>query len=333
MSTKVLLSKQFHTTDIDYLADRIDASVQLVEPASYDEQSIIESMPGIDVMLGGILTEKIAQAAENVAFFQIPWTGVDALQMHLLKNYQLTVCNSHSNSLVVAEHAVGMWLALAKKLAVHDRMLRNGDWNRVRPDGNDVSPFSAPISGSRCLLVGCGAIGQSIAQFMSGFNCEISSVTLTGNRRHAALRHCYKLDQLDQALAEADVVFVTVPLTEATTTLFGGAQFGAMKNTAIFVNLARGAVVEEEALYGALFEQTIAGAAIDTWYQYPSKSQPVVLPSENFAFQKLDNLLLSPHRAGYINSGFPHLDDAIENLNRYVQGQPLLNCVDAVKGY
>jgi len=333
MTTKVLLSKYFQPTDIDYLSERLDVSVELVTPAAYDESTIVKSMPGVDVVFGGMITEAIAEAAGSVAFFQIPWTGVDSVNMELLRKHQLSVCNSHSNSQVVAEHAVGMWLATAKKLAVHDRFMRSGNWNRVNPEGNAVSPFSAPIRGSHCLLVGCGAIGQSIAQFISGFGCDVSSLTLSGSKRHESLQHCYKLDELDQALVNADVVFTSVPLTEATSSLFGEAQFGAMKNSAIFVNLSRGAVVDEQALYTALEKQQIAGAAIDTWYQYPSKDKPVVLPSARFDFQNLDNLLLSPHRAGYSNSGFPHLDDAIENINRYVHGKPLLNCVDALKGY
>lgn len=333
MSIKVLLTKALLPVDLDYMSSKLDPSVDIVKPSAFDEDSIISAMEGIDVMLGGMVTDNIGAAANHVGFFQIPWTGVDALNFECIEKHNLTVCNSHSNSSVVAEHAVAMWLSLAKKLPYHDSELRKGIWNRVNPNGNEVSPFSKGVSGTKVLLVGCGAIGSDIAKLIQGFGCEISVVTRSGKCSLENYEQCFSFDQLDKALVNADSVFLSVPLTESTVGLFGEKQFEKMRQSALFINISRGATVDESSLFNALHKHVITGAAIDTWYKYPSAKSPATHPSVDYPFQDLKNLVMSPHRAGYTDSGFPHLDDAIENINRYVKNEPLIHVISNAKGY
>lgn len=336
MSTKVLLTKAFFDTDLAYLKAGLDSSVDIVKPAEFTEEAVLAALPEADVLLGGMLTEPVLESASNVAFFQIPWTGVDTLNFDLIERTGVTVCNSHSNSTVVAEHGVGMLLAAAKKLCYHDRQMRDGQWNRPSNKGkevNEVSPFSASLINRHCLLVGCGAIGARVAQMLTGFGCTFSSVTQRGEENIAGLRHAYRFDQLQTALEDADYVFVSVPLTDSTRFMINAESLKSMKNTAILVNLSRGDVLVEDDLYKALYEQQIGGAAIDTWYQYPSATNPSPYPSKKNDFHKLNNIVMSPHRAGYVDAGFPHLDDAIKNINRHVAGKPLLNIVGSVQGY
>jgi phosphoglycerate dehydrogenase-like enzyme len=77
-----------------------------------------------------------------------------------------------------------------------------------------------------------------------------------------------------------------------------------------------------------LKERRIAFAAIDTWFNYPTKEAPIVFPSKNYPFHELNNIIMSPHRAGFSESGFPHLDDAIANLNAFFEGKELINVVN-----
>ena len=333
MSTKVLLTKAFFDADVAYLKAGLDSSVEIVKPCAFDESSIIEALPQANVLLGGMLTESVLEAATDVAFFQIPWTGVDALNFNAIERTGVTVCNSHSNSTVVAEHGVGMLLAAAKKLCFHDRQMRNGEWNRVKKSGNEVSPFSASLLNRHCLLVGCGAIGSRVAQMLTGFGCTFSSVTQRGEENICGLRQAFSYSQLHLALSEADYIFVSVPLTDSTRYMIDSAAFHAMKDSAILVNVSRGDVLVEDDLYIALNEQQIGAAAIDTWYQYPSAENQKPFPSKKNDFHKLNNIVMSPHRAGYVDVGFPHLDDAIENINRHVAGKPLLNIIGSTKGY
>ena len=136
-----------------------------------------------------------------------------------------------------------------------------------------------------------------------------------------------------QAVGNADLVFVCVPLTDSTVDLVDQAVLDSMPNHSLLVNVSRGVIVSEGALYNSLEKKTIAGAAIDTWYQNPRAGAKENFPSNIYKFQNLENLVMSPHRAGYIDSGFPHLDDAIDNLNRAKRGLPLVNIVSTTNNY
>jgi len=290
----VLLSKKFMQSDIEYIKAALSAGVTLVEPEEYTEEGVLRKINEADALLGGMFSESLLKASKHIKLFQIPWTGVDNIDFSLLRKYEIdNVCNSHSNAFVVAEHAIALYFSAAKKIPYHDRRLRHGDWNRISPDGNE---------------------GGQLRE--DDIDCEV---------------YCY--NQLEEALENAGAVFVAIPLTSESTGLFDQACFGAMSQQSILINVARGAVIDEESLYRSLHNRSIYGAGIDTWYNYPKPPNSQTFPSENYPFHDLDNLVLSPHRAGYVDSGFPHLDDAIQNINNLQAGAPLINRISAEYRY
>lgn len=324
----VLLTKKFMPSDIEYLKNGLLRGISLLEPVDYTEASIIDKITDVQALLGGMLTEGVVGASKHIQLFQIPWTGVDNIDFDLLQKYDIDcVCNSHSNGVVVAEHALALYFSVAKKVPYHDALLRNGNWNRVSPDGNDVSPFSQSLSSKKIVLVGYGAVNRAVHQLLRGFDPHVSVVNRSGllEPEFKPLDvHTFK--QIVPALDGADIVFVAVPLTSDTKGFFNRECFNVLSPETIVINVARGTVVDEEALYNALVGNEIYGAGIDTWYNYPKPGESKnTKPSANFAFHKLNNLVMSPHRAGYVDSGFPHLDDAITNLNNLYENQPLIN--------
>jgi phosphoglycerate dehydrogenase-like enzyme len=297
---------------------------------------LIDSSQGIDVLLGGLFSEALLASCRDLKFAQIPWTGVDNLDFELLKKYNITVCNSHSNSCVVAEHAIAMMLDAAKKLSFHDRLMREGNWNRLFPNEvNLISPFSKKVQGARIGLIGFGAIAKQIVRMLSGFNCSFEVFSKTGNFQENIIDNltAFSIKDFVNRAENLDFVFIGIPLTESTAGLIDKKFFDAMSTSTIVINISRGQVLNEEDLFNALNNKSIAGAAIDTWYQYPSPDNPRVFPSKNFPFHELNNLVMSPHRAGYVDSGFPHLDDAIENINNLAQNLPLINVVSLHNKY
>jgi len=336
---KVLLSKSLMAPDRAYLAERLSADVQFVEPERFDAEAVAAAIQigDIDVVMGGLLAEPVlaAAAAHGVRFFQIPWTGVDNVDFDALARHGVTVCNSHSNGGIVAEHALALMLASAKKIAYHDRLMRDGRWNRVDPAGNEVSPFSRTLAGTRAVVLGYGAIGQGIARRLSGFDVSVEAVTTRGTLSDGAppVARAWAVADLEQALSGADWVFVALPLTAATRGLIGASALAAMGANATLVNVSRGAIVAESALHEALAGGTVLGAGIDTWYSYPTRDEPQRAPSQAHDFAALPNVVMSPHRAGYATGGFPHLDDAIANLQRTGRGEAPLNIVGPERGY
>jgi len=336
---KVLLSKALMDADRAYVAERLDDGIEIVDPSTFDVDGVRAAIAegGVDVVMGGLLAEPIleAAAASGVSFFQIPWTGVDNVDFDALGRHGTTVCNSHSNGGLVAEHAVALMLAAAKKIPYHDRLMRGGRWNRVNPAGNEVSPFSRTVAGTRAVILGYGAIGQGIARRLAGFDVAIDAVTSRGTLAEGApsVASVRPVAELDAALDGADWVFVALPLTDATRGLVGASALAAMGGASTLVNVSRGAIVDESALHAALAGGMILGAAIDTWYSYPTREEPDRAPSSKHDFAALSNVVMSPHRAGYATGGFPHLDDAIENLNRAARGEPPINVVASERGY
>lgn len=333
---KVLLTKKFMPSDIEYLRAGLSDGIDLIEPAEYNEFGVMEKIGQAQALLGGMLTEQVVSAAKHIKLFQIPWTGVDNIDFSLLQKHNIDcVCNSHSNGTVVAEHALALYFSVAKKISYHDAQLRTGNWNRVSPEGNEVSPFSGSLSSQKIVLVGYGAVNRGVHRLLAGFAPEVTIVNRSGQlASEIEAVDVYSYDNISIALKGADAVFIAVPLTDETKGFFNESCFTALNKQTVVINVARGTVIDEQSLYIALAEQRIYGAGIDTWYNYPKPGESkTTQPSEKFPFHELNNLVMSPHRAGYVDSGYPHLDDAIENLNNLYNDEPLINRLSVKNRY
>ncbi len=329
---KVLVTKKFQESDKRIIDNAVKSNCKLIYPEKYSIECIKEQVRDADVLLGNIITKEILDNAKKLKLIQIPWTGVDFLDFNLLKNYNFTICNSHSNSLIVAEHAVALMFDIAKKISYHDNNLRKGIWNRIN-DNTGVSPFSVKISNSAVTIIGFGAIGQKIRKLLLGFQVKFNIVDPTVPKEPIEGANYYNIDNMHNAIENSDFVFVTVPLTNNTRGMINGDFFNKMNNRGFLINISRGEVVEEDALYIALDMGKIKGAAVDTWYNYPTSESRIAFPSSKYPFQNLNNLVMSPHRAGYIEGELPHLNDVIENLNNLASGRELINIISIDKEY
>lgn len=329
---KVLLTKLYFDSDKHYINNLVSDIADLVDTKDYSETGLLKEIEKVDVLFGSFVSDKLLANAKNLKLIQIPWTGVDNLNYELLRKYNIPVCNSHSNSEAVAEHAFSLLLSLLKKIPYHDKLMRQGDWNRPKKDILSVyDNFSDKLQGKSVLFIGYGSIAKKIAHYLLPFNCEISAVDESDNM-HQELRSVYKPSELDIAINKHDIIFVTVPYTEKTNNLLDESRFSKFRSTSYLINISRGNIVNGKALYEALLNNQIAGAAVDVWYNYP-KADQLTYPSLDFPFHELNNLIMSPHRAGFIKGELPHLDDAIENIKRLYDGKALINLIDLNKKY
>jgi phosphoglycerate dehydrogenase-like enzyme len=332
----VLLTKNFFDSDLEFIKERVSPNINFITPKSFDDKGLLPHIENTDVLLGGYFSDVLLGNAKQLKFIQIPWNGVDNLCFELLRKHNSTVCNSHSNAGAVAEHAVALMLDAAKKIAFHDREMRTGNWNRLFPSiKNKISPFSRQITNSKVGFIGFGAISQHIHKLLSGFSCKHAIFTRTGTTplELSDNESFYQINDFVNNAKELDFLFVCIPLTSQTKGLIDDSFFSAMNDKTIIINISRGSVMNEKQLFDALNQKKIGGAAIDTWYNYPNPENPIAYPSKEFKFHKLDNLVMSPHRAGYIDSGFPHLYDVIENLNRSIKDEPLKNIISLKDSY
>lgn len=216
----------------------------------------------------------------------------------------------------VAEHAMALLLAIGRRVpdlvtTIHPRRAF---------DRTLVAPKARSLEGACLVLVGQGHISREVAHRAKAFGMQVLAVARTP-RPHADVDEALPLAQLHQALARADAVVVAIAATPETTHLLSDAEFAACKRGALFVNVARGAIVDQAALQRALTSGQLGAAAIDV-------TEPEPLPADD-ALWDCPNLIISPHYAG---SGSPRSVDrlaqgVVDNIRRLQAGQPMRHVV------
>ncbi len=232
------------------------------------------------------ITGKIFDSCPSIQMVVENGIGVDNIDVAAATRNGVKVANLSLGALAVAEHTIAFIMALGRDLRWNDTTTRAGQWKSF----NQPSFNSVQIIGSKLLIVGTGNIGRQVAKRAGALGMELLGYDpyLSAERmEEAGLR---KVETLADGLAEADFVTVHMPLTEQTRGMFSTQQFGQMKESAFFINVGRGPIVDEQALYIALKNHEIAGAALDVFEQEPT-------PANNPLFT-LDNILVSAHVAG-----------------------------------
>lgn len=292
-------------------------------PVNHEVPRMLKALATADVAVGHFFTEGMARAARRLKLLQAPNAGIDAFRMDLLST-RTTVANAYFHGPAIAEYVVMMVLALSRNLLNMDAWFRKGSWEGSWTTGE--VPV-AEVLGKSLGLVGYGTIGLEVAARARALGMSIKVVSAHPPKRKPRDVDFWKGPAaLAQLLKESDYVVLACPLDKGTRGLMGLREFGQMKRSAFLINVARGAVVQEEALYCALKNHRIAGAAVDVWYRYPTDNERC-RPSR-FPFHKLDNLVMTPHVSGWMaGTRRKRLQLVAENINRLVAGKPLLNVV------
>ena len=270
-----------------------------------------------EVMFGITVTLDLASCAPRLKWIQLVTAGVDYLPHTGLLSSEVTLTTARGVSDVpIAEYVIGAMLGHARGTL---RCLDNKSARRwARFVGSE-------LQGGTLGIIGLGSIGSEIARRIRslGVNVVASDPYVSGDRARSVQATLMPLEQL---LATSDYMVVTLPLTPETTKLIAGREFEMMKPSAFFVNVSRGAVIDESALVQALRSGRIAGAALDVYETEP-------LPRESPLWD-IPNLYLSPHIAGSSGRHPERVTDLFcENLRRYVAGEPLVNVLDKKRGY
>jgi phosphoglycerate dehydrogenase-like enzyme/ribonuclease HI len=302
-------------------------NLEFIIPEAEGKGVIKKYLKEVEVTIGGTFTKEDLEQARKLKLIQIPFAGVDKLDFDLYKDYQdIYICNIHTNGAAVAEHAFALILALAKNIVTNDRDLRLGRWH-----GFSTKEPTIQLQGKSLGIIGLGSIGWEIAKI--GHNLGMKVFTLKRKIEEKDLEKKNVLEflgerkDLEKVIKESDFIVIAVPLAQETKGLIGEKELKLMKEKYL-INISRGAVIDEEALFESLKEQHLAGAAIDTWYQYPTSEQREVLPSK-FDFHKLDNVVMSSHTAGYTDRALEeNIKSVFDNIVKIYYGEEPENQID-----
>ncbi len=243
------------------------------------------------------------------------YAGLDFLPMDVLVDRGVTVTNGAGiNAITIAEYVVMLMLTHAKG---YREVVRAQDRHEWLLD----SPGKLELAGTRALLLGLGAIGGLIKTRLEAFDVEVVPVRRSGGA--GALGP----DEWRARLGEFDWVILAVPATPETDAMIGAAELAAMKDSAVLVNIARGAVVDQNALVSALQAKSIGGALLDV-------TAPEPLPADD-PLWSFDNAQITMHLSGRAQSKMfvRSAERFIENCRRYVAGQPVAPIFDPARGY
>jgi phosphoglycerate dehydrogenase-like enzyme len=291
-----------------------------------DEEGIIPLLGAADVLVTMGFTAAMGRAVTKLKLVQVPGAGVDRIDRAALPA-GTWLANVYGHETGIAEYAIGAMLALTREFSRLDAALRRGEWQSQWAVGTAIPPVWPELAGKTVGILGYGRIGQAIARRARAFDMKVCAIRRNvGNSAEGDLDLLGGPDVMDEVLRRADYVVIAMPATTETKGTVGRRELALMKATAFLINVARAEIVDEVALYEALAQRAIAGAALDVWYRYPREVGPTAPATQ--PFHGLPNVLMTPHVSGWTDGMLDARAKAIaENIRRVWSGETPLNLI------
>jgi phosphoglycerate dehydrogenase-like enzyme len=290
-----------------------------------DYERLPQELPDTDIFVGASLRPEQFQHARKLKWIHSTAVGVSQLMYSELRSSGVILTNpSGILSALMAEHTVGLMIALARHFPDSVRYQDRARWSQI-----EVSSQPGPLtelSGQLLLIVGYGSIGREIARRARAFDMRVWGVTRSGKGDATHIEKILPIAQLEDALPHADYIVLSAPDTQETQKLLGPAQIAKMKPGARLINVGRGSLLDEAALIRALETGALGGAALDV-----AAAEP--LPAES-PLWKAPNLFITPHTSGVSDRLWQKETKLLMDLlGRWFDGRDLFNVVDFSRGY
>jgi len=292
----------------------------------WDRQTLRRLLPDADVAFTPFVDRDIFPSLARLRWVQSPAVGVGSLMFPELLASEVVITSARGiRARAIAEHVLGVTIALARKLPVAIRAQLEHRWAQEQLEGADVDVRT--LQGQRMGIVGLGSIGRTLVGIAAPFGFRI-----TGTRRRATgpppsgVEEVWPPDRLNDLLAQSDVVVIAAPHTPDTKHLIGRSELDVVRRGALLVNVARGKLIDDDAVVEALKDGRLGGAALDVFTQEPlDPASP---------YWDLPNVIVTPHVSGALRDYWtPLVALFADNLRRFERGEPLLNVVDKIAGY
>jgi phosphoglycerate dehydrogenase-like enzyme len=302
------------------MTEKLDDTAVLAELT--DMQRLIPALAEAEIVVGHIWRPDFPPAP-RLRLLQAATAGIDMIDVASLPR-GISVCNVYGHETAIAEYVLMTWLALTHRLFETVTSFRGGSWAAHQPAGG--APHGE-ILGRTIGILGYGRIGREVARRAASFGCKIIAANRSPVAEQGDASEIYPLAELDHMLPQCDALLIAAGLGDETRGLLDGRRLALMKPTALLINIGRAAIVDEEALYAALRDGRLGGAALDVWWQHWSPEHPERRGSR-LPFHELPNVLVTPHCSGFTEgTADRRWGDLAANLDRYVRGEQLHNVV------
>jgi len=263
-------------------------------------------------------------AAPRIRLVQSVATGVELIELAALPA-GVAVCNAFGHESAIAEYVVMVMLAWRHRLfEISGEFRERASWRTSWVQGG--APHGE-VRGSTLGIVGYGRVGREVARRAAPFGCRILAANRTPREPESGVERVLPLSEIDNMLPECDTLALCAALAPETTGLIDARRLALMRPNAFLINIARGQVVDEDALYSALRDGTIGGAALDVWWQYPDAAEPQRRGSR-YPFHELPNVIVTPHNSGWTDGMVERRwNEIADNITRFTRGESLENVV------
>ena len=295
---------------------RRNTGIDHVQTWSLEET--MKELPTADILvISGMWENTLLEASSRLLFIQSIGAGYDQFPLDELRRRNIRLASARGvNRNAVSDHTFALILALFRHLHLGRDRQRQKVWRQMI---SDIPAREDELAGKTLGIVGMGHIGSRVARLGKAFEMRVIATKRDTSNYEGPADEVLAADQLPDLLAQADVVVLNCPLTPETQGLIDRAALETMKSSALLINVARGACVDEEALIEALRNNAIAGAGLDTFVGE--------VPTEDSPFWTLENVLITPHSAGETQAYEANvIDILLENIARLERGETeLLN--------
>lgn len=309
----VVLEQESMGYDIDITCFEDFGEVTYYKNTAKDE--VAQRVKDVDIIIANKapLNKDTLQDADRLKIICEFATGYNNVDLDYCKERGIRVTNAVGYSTpVVAQHTFAMALYLMEKLPVYDTYVKNGEYAKC-PIFTCFEPYFSELNGKTWGIIGLGNIGRKVAEIAKVFGCRVIFYSASGNNNTTE----YERVDFDTLLAESDILSLHCPLTDRTQNIMDADAFSKMKKTAILINVARGPVVDEQALYNALTTGQIAAAGLDVLVKEPiDKDNPLGKIKDS------TKLLITPHMAWGSNEARNRCKNEVyENIKSFLAGQ------------
>ena len=313
---------------IDFLRKQVKTDAEISYLDTYDEGVVCKAIGEVDVAVTMIFTPRMGRAAKHLRLIQMPGAGYDKIHPESVPS-GVVLANCYEHEQGIAEWTLMMCLAFCRRLIEADSQLRQGDWS-LSPVAGVVDPYPE-LGGKTMGILGLGRIGCAVARLSKAFGMRSlgSDIAPISDKKKDELGMEFTggSEALGQILSRSDFLTIAIPLNSSTRGLIGEEELELMKPTACLINPARGPIVDEKALFGALRDRTIKGAALDAWYIYGGDDGRRISPSL-YPFQSLPNVIMTPHISGWTEQTMRRRFEIVAaNLDRLANNEPLVGIV------
>ena len=326
MDLTVLMGYEADPATVEALRRRLPSGTTVLPPGS-------EPGEEVSVLVCGRPSRELVLSCPALRYLIIPWAGLPDCTRDLMAGFpEVSVHNLHHNAMSTAEMAIGLLLAAARNIPIADRSLRSGNWH----PRYSMDDCFGPLHGRSMLILGYGSVGRRLGRISLSLGMEVTGIRRSGGSDDGPVR-VHGPSELHGQLPGADVLALTLPLTRETRGIIGESELALLPKGALLVNVGRGQLVEEEALYRALADHRLGAAGIDVWYRYPGSVQErsETFPS-SFPFHLLDNIVMTPHMGGAFGTGSvedQRLEQLVVTLSAVAEGCDVPFRVDLDRGY